>query len=215
MLSQDDQIGRDSMNVIVITKSAGEFRKAFSSLVTGSSFKIFDSSEQGLANWRAEKSELIFCDTTMPDISGFRIAKTIANEKGDHAADVYLMSRNVNEADVLWAKKQGASGVIECNSAVVSKIIITCHQARPFSTTRDEAENVDMASLNEIDEALCKELGPVAFILSEEARALLATKNTLTPGAYATHLARNIQNSAGRQRFLDQFLDQEKIVRDR
>ncbi|MDO8890508.1 MAG: response regulator [Sulfurimicrobium sp.] len=194
------------MNVAVITKSADEFRREFSSLILNASSWIFDSGEKGLAYWRAEKPGLVFCDTTMPDISGFRIAKTITNEKGSCETDVYLMSRNANESDALWAKKQGANGVIECNPGMVHKIIISRHQALSHIVPRDESGRVDIARLNEIDEALCKELGPVAFILSEETRLMLMKKNALAPDAYAEQLARHIPNAAGRQRFLDLFL---------
>lgn len=204
--SRDNPIGRGEMDVVVITNSADEFKRALSSLVVDARSLVFDSGGKGLEYWRAEKPRFVFCDTALPDISGFRVAKTIANEKGRTATDVYLMSRNVTESDALWAKKQGATGVIECSPAAVYAIVSGYHESQPSNAPQATAGSVDIARLNEIDEAVRKILGPVAFVLAEEARTMLIRKNALTADAYAAQLARHIQDAAGRQRFLDQFV---------
>lgn len=67
---------------------------------------------EALIKAKAEKPDVIFMDIVMPEMDGFATCRTLRDDKETGNIPVFFVSSKNQKADEVWAKMQGAKGLI-------------------------------------------------------------------------------------------------------
>lgn len=72
-----------------------------------------DNGADGIALCIDELPDAVLIDVAMPEINGFQVARQLTHNSKTRHIPVIIVSRSLQEADEIWAIKQGARGVLE------------------------------------------------------------------------------------------------------
>ena len=72
-----------------------------------------DNGADGIALCIDELPDAVLIDVTMPEMNGFQATRQLAQNKKTGHIPVIIAFRSLQEADEIWAIKQGARGLLE------------------------------------------------------------------------------------------------------
>ena len=100
--------------VLVIDDTPSEL-DLFSQLLQlqGHSVIVADNGADGIALCMDELPDAVLIDVAMPEINGFQAARQLTHNSKTRHIPVIIVSRSLQEADEIWAIKQGARGVLK------------------------------------------------------------------------------------------------------
>jgi twitching motility two-component system response regulator PilH len=78
----------------------------------GYQVSVANNGEEGVAKAKAEKPDLIFMDIVMPGMNGFKAVRELSRDPATAGIPVIVLSSKDQEADMEWAKKQGAAAYL-------------------------------------------------------------------------------------------------------
>jgi twitching motility two-component system response regulator PilH len=70
------------------------------------------SGEEGVRLAKTMKPDLILMDVVMPRLNGFQATRQLCKEPATAAIPVIIVSTKEQQADTVWASRQGAKGYI-------------------------------------------------------------------------------------------------------
>jgi twitching motility two-component system response regulator PilH len=73
---------------------------------------IAENAEQGIAQARAIKPDLILMDVVMPGMNGFQATRALSKDAATKTIPVILCTTKDQETDQVWGMRQGASGYL-------------------------------------------------------------------------------------------------------
>lgn len=101
------------MKVLIVDDSLTELTRLKSIVErVGHDVVTAKNGKEALVYAQSEKPDLIFMDIVMPQMDGFQATRILSNQEDTKHIPIILVSTKRQEADVKWAKQQGASHLI-------------------------------------------------------------------------------------------------------
>lgn len=72
-----------------------------------------DNGADGIALCMNEQPDVVLIDVAMPEMDGFQATRQLTNNTKTGHIPVIIVFRSLQEADEVWAIKQGARGLLE------------------------------------------------------------------------------------------------------
>jgi twitching motility two-component system response regulator PilH len=101
------------LKVLIVDDSAADTRQA-ATLLENAGHKVIAASNgyDGMSMARSEMPDLILMDIVMPGINGFQATRQLTSDFATRNIPVIVVSGKDQDADKVWAMRQGARGYL-------------------------------------------------------------------------------------------------------
>lgn len=100
-------------HILIIDDSPTEIQKLSSILIPkGYKVSIAESGEDGLAEAKSLKPDLILMDVVLPGLNGFQATRSLSKAAGTQNIPIIIISTKDQETDKLWGIRQGAKAYL-------------------------------------------------------------------------------------------------------